>query len=172
MRKRDIVTLLDYTYWADRQILSVAAEVPLEHFTAPSALTFRDLRGTLVHTLGVERSWRLRLRGESRESWDSSLLDDAYPTVAALADHWRQDEAAMRAWLHELDDDQLTRVVDIGTSDAFPLWYYLVHIVTHSAQQRRDAAILLTNLGQPPPELEFLYYADWLRDSATSSDVG
>ncbi|MDP9271207.1 MAG: hypothetical protein M3P14_09610 [Chloroflexota bacterium] len=94
--------------------------------------------------------------------WDRSLADDDYPTVTQLAEHWARDEAEMRAWLESLTDDDLAAVADLGNADRFPLWYYLVHIVTHSEQQRRDAAIILVNLGHTPPELEFLYYADSL----------
>lgn len=34
--------------------------------------------------------------------------------------------------------------------------------MTHSEQQRRDAQLILRHLGQEPPDLEFLYYADTL----------
>ncbi|MDP9223549.1 MAG: DinB family protein [Actinomycetota bacterium] len=163
MRKQDILTLFGFTYWANRQLLSATREVSVEQFTAPSTITYRDLRGTLVHTLDVEWSWRIRLRGEQPELWETSLVDDDYPTVAALAERWSADESAMREWLESLTDSELTAIADIGTADRFPLWYYLIHIVTHSEQQRRDAAILLANNGQSPPDLEFLYYADTLK---------
>ena len=164
MRKAEISVLFDYNYWANRQILASAAELSEEQFTAHSSVTWRNVRGTLVHTLDVERSWRGRIRGEPPERWDTSLPEADYPTVAALAEHWKRDEAEMRAWLQGLDDEMLTTVVDLGEKDRFPLWYFLVHIITHSAQQRRDAAILLTNAGHAPPEIEFLNYADSLRD--------
>ena len=162
MRRADILALFDFTYWADRQILAAAADLPTDQFTAPVAFTYRDLRGTLVHTLDVELSWRHRLRGEPREVWDQSLADVDYPTVAELAARWAADEALMRAWLESLSDDDLLAVVDLGNADRFPLWYYLIHVVTHSAQQRRDAALIIEKAGSAPPELDFLYYADSL----------
>jgi hypothetical protein len=107
-------------------------------------------------------SWRRRLRGEPRRTWDATLSVDDYPTTAALAEHWARDEIEMRAWLASLIDDDLLAIQDLGDADRFPLWYYLVHIVTHSEQQRRDAQIILAHLGHEPPDLEFLYYADSL----------
>ena len=169
MDREGILALFDYTYWANRQILAAAGEVSEEQFTAPSDVTWRTIRGTLVHTLDVERSWRGRLRGEPKESWDDELPEDDYPSVRSLAEHWDRDEAEMRAWLEGLEEDAFASVVDLGGRDRFPLWQFLLHIVTHSAQQRRDAAILLTNAGYPPPEIDFLYYADWLRDRAAPS---
>jgi uncharacterized damage-inducible protein DinB len=162
MRRDDILALLDFNYWANRQILAAAAQLPTEAFTAPVAYTYRNLRGTLVHTLDVELSWRRRLRGEPREVWDQSLVDDDYPTLADLAAQWADDEVQMRAWLQSLSDDDLAAVVDLGNDDRFPLWYYLVHIVTHGVQQRRDAALIIENAGHTPPEIDFLYYADTL----------
>jgi uncharacterized damage-inducible protein DinB len=162
MRTADIQALFDFTYWADRQILRAAAALPSDDFTRPVAITYRNLRGTLVHTLDVEMSWRRRLRGEPQEVWDASLSVDDYPTADVLADAWASDEAEMHAWLASLNDEDLAAIADLGNTDRFPLWYYLVHIVTHSEQQRRDAQIILAHFGHEPPDLEFLYYADSL----------
>jgi len=170
MRKVDIEALFDFTYWADRMVLAAAAAVSDESFVSPVSATYRDLRGTLVHTLDVEGSWRRRLQGEPKAVWDVSLSVEAYPTIAPLAADWAQDEAEMRAWIGGLDDEALVAIQDLGDGDRFPLWYYLFHIVTHSEQQRRDAQLILRHLGHEPPDLEFLYYADSL--AATRDDAG
>jgi uncharacterized damage-inducible protein DinB len=150
------MALFDFTYWANRHLLGVAAKLTPEQWVAPSDITERSLRGTLVHTLDVEWSWRMRLQGRP----EGELRPEDYPTVASLAGHWRRDEAQMRAWLTTLDDATLAADWDISDKRLFPLWYYLVHIVTHSQQQRSDAAILLTRAGHSPGNIEFLDYAD------------
>jgi uncharacterized damage-inducible protein DinB len=160
MRKADLLTLFDYNYWANHQILRTAEQLSPEEFGAPSDITWRGLRGTLLHTLDVERSWRQRIRGEPRETWDVEPLEEDYPTARSLASAWSDDEAEMRAWLDSLDDGSVEREIDLGPKDRFPLSVFLLHILTHSAQQRRDAAILLTRVGHDPPEIDFLYYAD------------
>ena len=165
MRTVDIEALFDFTYWADRQVLEACSAVSPEAFSGPASISYRDLRGTLVHTLDVEMSWRRRLRGEPKAVWDSSLADEDFPTVAAVAERWSRDEAEMRAWIHGLSDADLGAIQDLGDGDRFPLWFYLVHIVTHSEQQRRDAQLILRHLGSEPPDLEFLYYADSLAGS-------
>jgi hypothetical protein len=43
------------------------------------------------------------------------------------------------------------------------MWLFLVHIVTHGIEQRRDVATIVTQLGIEVPELEFLWYADSLK---------
>ena len=166
MRTVDIEALFDFTYWADRMVLEASSALPAEAFSRPVSITYRDLRGTLVHTLDVEMSWRRRLRGDPRTVWDASLAVEDFPTVAALAERWARDEAEMRAWIHGLTDADLVAIQDLGDGDRFPLWFYLVHIVTHSEQQRRDAQLILRHVGSEPPDLEFLYYADSLGRSA------
>ena len=164
MDKADLISLFDYSYWATGQLLRSAEELSPEQFAAPSDVTYRNIRGTLVHTLDVERSWRRRLRGEPRESWDLELPEEDFPTVGSLAAAWHEDEAEMRSWLNGLDETTVERIMDLGPRDRFPLSTFLLHIVTHSAQQRRDVAILLERAGHSPPEIDFLYYADSLTE--------
>ena len=154
--------LFEFTYWGNRHLLDVASRLSAAEWTASSDITTRDLRATLVHTLDVEWSWRLRLQKRPRAEWgpEVELKPADYPTVATLAEHWARDEADMRAWLATLDDGTLVRAAGISDKADLPLWQYLVHIVTHSQQQRSDAALLLTRAGHSPGNIEFLDYAD------------
>jgi uncharacterized damage-inducible protein DinB len=162
MRADAVRRLFDYNYWANRQVLAAAARLSEAELTKPTTFTWRNLKDTLLFALDVERSWRARLRGDPKEVWDSSMRAEDYPTLAEMAEHWARDEQEMRTWLDGLDDRDLSSVVDLGGGDRFPLWYFLLHILTHSAHQRRDAILLLKEVGREPPELDFLYYADHL----------
>jgi uncharacterized damage-inducible protein DinB len=155
-------TLFDYSYWATRQLLAKTAEVSRDTFRAPADISYRGLRATLVHALDVERSWRLRLQGEPAEVFDAQLQPETFADIASLAAFWAEDEMVMREWLGTLEEDRMNEVVDLGPDDRFPLWTFLLHIITHSIQQRRDAALILERAGHPPPEIDFLYYADTL----------
>jgi len=50
MRARDIHALFDFTYWANRQVLDAVAALPVADFIRPTTITYRNLRGTLVHS--------------------------------------------------------------------------------------------------------------------------
>jgi uncharacterized damage-inducible protein DinB len=162
MRQTDVIALFEYNYWANWTILEAAARASAEQFTAPTVVTWRNLRGTLVHTLDVEQSWRRRLQGEPKSIWDAALPAERFENAGQLEAYWRTDAKEMLDWLHGLDDEQLAAVVDLGPRDQFPLWFFLVHIVTHGTEQRRDASILLKNLGVEARQLEYLWYADSL----------
>jgi len=167
VRRTELETLYDFGYYVRDRILEKAANLSAAEFAAPSALTTRNLRGTLVHTLDVEWSWRARLGGQPEAVWKSELSMNNYPTVAVLADHWRRDEVEMRAWLGGLDDEILAKDFELPASSVmatpehrYPLWYYVLHIHTHTYQQLSDAAVLLTRMRQSPGNIEFLDYAD------------
>jgi uncharacterized damage-inducible protein DinB len=175
MRRKDLETLFDFSYWTKDRVLECAAKLTRAEFQAPSGVTTRDLRGTLVHTLDVEYSWRARLRGQPDAVWKKELVATDYPTAKALIDHWRRDEGEMRAWLATLDDEKLGQIHDLDPGsppkERFPLWYYVLHIHTHTQQQLSDAAVLLTRMRQSPGNIDFLDFADHLhRHERTPTD--
>ena len=90
---------------------------------------------------------------------DEELRPDDYPDVEALRAHWDRDEAAMRAWLETLTDEDVAAPVSSELSrDSRPLWQYVLHIVIHGTQQQADAATLLTIAGRSPGELGWLEF--------------
>lgn len=116
----------------------------------------RGIRSILAHTLSTERSWRSGWRGQGRPA---ALDEDDFPTVAALAARWRDDETAMRAYLDSLTDADLS-----GKFHDFTLWHCLAHVVNHGTQHRSEVAMLLTGFGHSPGDLDLVFF---VRDRAT-----
>ena len=160
MRQSEVATLIDYMYWANRRILQSAGKLTDAQFRLPSVIAGRDLRATLVHTLDVEMSWRRRLQRRPEQEWKKALAISDYPRVTTLAEHWSRDEAEMREWVATLDDELLARKADVEADKDFPLWYYVVHLITHSQQHRAESAQLLTQLGLSPGDVDFLDFCD------------
>ena len=159
MKIQEMATLYDYNYWANRQILDAAARVSGEQFAAPAGLSYGGLRGTLVHTLDAEYGWRMRCQHDEASP---DLLEAGFPTVEVLRGRWQAEEAAMRAFLAGLHDEDLGRLlrytVEGGELRERILWHCLIHVVNHGTQHRSEAAILLTNYGQSPGDLDFTVY--------------
>ena len=162
MRGPDIERLVGYLYWMRDRVLDAAGAMGPEAFAATAAVNGRDLRHTLVHELDVEWSWRQRLRDAPPQTWgpEAELRVDDYPTVEALATHWRTDEAEMRSWIATLSDEDLESAWTAGGLEGFPLWYYLMHILSHGIQQLTDAAAILSEAGRSPGDLDFLNAVD------------
>jgi uncharacterized damage-inducible protein DinB len=165
MRTADILALFEYLYWIRDRVLRAAGEVGPDVLGATQPGSSRDLRATLVHELDVESGWRARLRSDAEVDLDPAN----FPTIDVIAEHWQRDELAMRQWLASLTDQALAAPPPHETNQAFPLWYYLVHVVSHGIQELEDAVVLLGPSGRSPRDLGFLDYADTTIDPNTTS---
>ena len=73
----------------------------------------------------------------------------------------------MRSYLDGLTDDDLaagtiTYSRTEGKTYETPLWQILVHVINHGTQSRSEAAVLLTQLGHSPGDLDYMIF---LRDN-------
>jgi uncharacterized damage-inducible protein DinB len=162
VRSAEIRDLFGYLYWIRDRVLTAAAEAGPDAFRSAHAGSSRDLRATLVHELDVESGWRARLSGV-----EETDLDPAdFPTIDAVAAHWRRDEVEMQRWLATLTDESLAAPPPRETDQSFPLWYYLLHVVSHGIQELEEAVVLLGPSGRSPRNLGFLDYADTTIDPA------
>ena len=160
MNKAEILMLFDYSAWANRRILDAAERLSQEQFTAPAGLDYGSLRGTLVHILSAETTWRKRCQEGISPS--SPLVEDAFPTLAVLRERWSEAEQAMRGFLTSLTDDDLQRTVHYRTTKGAPyedpLWQLLLHVVNHGTQHRAEAAITLTQHGCSPGDVDLIVF--------------
>jgi uncharacterized damage-inducible protein DinB len=159
MRQHDLLTLYEYNNWANGQILSAATQVSQEQFTAPSTHSLGSLHSILLHALDTEYGWRVRCQHDQ----GSPILSEAdFPNVHTLGQRWKEEQAAMRAYLASLGDDDLTNLVryttDNGEKRERVLWHCLFHVVNHGTQHRSEAAALLTEYGQSPGDLDFTVF--------------
>lgn len=155
-----INTLYEYTYWATGRVLEATARLSPDRFTAPTGGSYGSLRGTLVHTLGAEWIWRMRFaEGESPKML---LAETDFPTLEILRSRWQAEERAMRGFLAGLHEEDLLRVVEYQSTKGRPhqniLWQLLIHLANHGTQHRSEAAVMLTEFGASPGDLDFIVY--------------
>ena len=84
MNLPDIFLLYEYHYWATRRILTASAQVSPEQFMVPALHSFGGLRGTLVHTLDAEYSWRMLLQHNTLEAF-REMKDEDFPSFDSLS---------------------------------------------------------------------------------------
>ncbi|MCB0114108.1 MAG: DinB family protein [Caldilineaceae bacterium] len=165
MNTSDLQTIYDYNYWANGRILAAAAQLSQEQFVAIPASSGGSMRGTIVHVLDAEYAWRMLLQHKTLDHFRELKADD-FPTVAALAERWREDEQSMRAWLATLTDADLAGTIryttDEGGTRERVLWHCLWHVVNHGTQHRSEAAVLLTDYGCSPGGLDFTAFLNEL----------
>ena len=157
-----IYRLLDYLYWLRDRVARTAAELDEARFLDSPSLRRRDLRATLAHELDVEHSWRPKLRGEPTDAWGptAEVRASEFPTLDALMNRWRFDEAEMRDWVGGLSAEDLAEPVTVNGLEGHPLETYLLHVIEHGITEFTTAAAILGEMGHEVPELGFLGYLE------------
>lgn len=156
-----VATLYDYNCWATWRVLDAARKTGDAAFTAPRPEQYYgSLSGTLVHILSAEWIWRQRAAmGVSPEK---GYTAQDFPTVNALADRWAEEQDAMRAYIAGLTNADLQKTIAYQSTKGQPfqntLWHILAHVINHGVQHRSEAAMLLTELGCSPGDLDMILY--------------
>ena len=159
MTVKDLDTLYDYSYWANRKLFPVISQLTTEEFTRPVAGSYGSVRNTLVHMLSAEWGWLARCGGPER---GPRLHPDDYPTLEALMKTWDDVEVHVREFLSKLKDEDLTRNVEFtlgeGATRSMPLGALMHHAANHAVHHRGQVALLLRELGHAPGDVDLLFY--------------
>jgi uncharacterized damage-inducible protein DinB len=154
VRLDDLRFLVAYDRWATRRVLDALAGVDAATWAASGAVGDRGLGGILVHQLGAAQRWR---NGLAETGAVPRPEREPLPSVDALRAAWEAEWQAWDSWLATLDDEGLDRPLD-----GVPMWRLLAHVMNHGTQHRSEAAVLLTDAGRSPGDLDMVFFAEEL----------
>jgi len=158
--RNEILTLFDYTYWANHRLLGVVKTLSSEELDRVLLPGSNCLFDILTHTLGAEIIWWTRLaHGVSLPAIPDR---SQYASLEDVIQRWQAQETAMRDYLSSLSDADLTADFHYtntkGKEFVSPRWQILLHLVNHETQHRSEAALLSTALGKSPGDLDITVY--------------
>jgi uncharacterized damage-inducible protein DinB len=161
MNKKDVQLLLAYDRWANAQLLDLAARLTPDQLTRDLSTSHRSLHETFTHILAAEWVWLKRCQGNSPRA----LLDPKqFPGLDALREKWAEVEQEQSAFVAELSDEHLDRVVRYinfkGEEWAYSLRHVFQHVVNHSTYHRGQVVAMLRQLGATAVMTDFLAYID------------
>jgi uncharacterized damage-inducible protein DinB len=160
MQHADLATLFAYNDWANRRILAAAGRLTPEQFLAPTELSWGSVRDVLVHAMGAEWIWRVRVQHGQAPAAVLAAAD--FATYDALAARWAQEQAQLDAYIHGLGDDELNHTIQYRNTKGQPfegvLWEILMHVVNHGTQHRAEAAHVLTGYGCSPGDMDMILF--------------
>jgi uncharacterized damage-inducible protein DinB len=147
--------LFAYDRWATGRILAALNGLDDETWRRSAVIDERGLGGILVHMLGAYQRWRHGLAedGETPRPEREPLL-----SPAELRARWVAEWAGMDAFLASIDDAWLAR-----DDEGVPFAGILLHLANHGTQHRSEAAVLLTQAGHSPGDLDLI---TWLEERA------
>lgn len=151
----------EYNYWANGRIFEKAALVSTSDLSSASVVEGRSLQQILAHMVRVEKVWRL-LAKDGKVDPAQLPSEEQLSTVEAITRFSEQEQQEMGDFLSSLSEDELAQDLLITRWDGVEVnmtrWHMLVHLAMHSMQHRSEAAVLLTQYGQSPGNLDFLFF--------------
>jgi uncharacterized damage-inducible protein DinB len=151
MDRQDILTLFEYTAWANARTFEAVAELSAEQFTKELTSSFPSIRDTLAHILGAEWVWLKRWQGESP---GKLLAGPDYPTVASLRERFAAIEAERRTFIASLPEERLGASFDYrdlaGNPSRLPYLASMQHVVNHGTYHRGQVTTMLRQVGAKP----------------------
>ena len=153
--------LYDHHAWSMERLLVRALEVPPEA-SRPDALSLRDM---LAHIVSAESHWLARL--QVRERAYSAVAE----TVAEVQHRWIGLQSETRAFLADLGEAEAGRFLRMPRAFPAPfdpvvgrtrqtLAASVAHVLLHAAQHRAEAAVLLSDCGRSPGELDYIDFLE------------
>ncbi len=161
MNASDLRTMYDYGYWANARYFSVMVALPPTQFTARVGGSYGSVRDTLVHMMSAEWGWLDRCGGPAR---GAPLDPKDYPTLQSVTERWQDIERNVRAFLDDLRDEDLDRVVEFsiggGPKHVAKLGDLLRHAANHGVHHRGQLGLMLRMLDVAPGNVDYLFYLD------------
>lgn len=160
MNKPHIQLMFAYNYWARNRVLETAVYLTPEQLSAPTLPHEQSILSTLTHTINAESLWRHRIANEG--SVPQIKFEKPAETLAELVAAWQEEEQLMLALIDSLSDEAFNKVIAYkglsGREFENVLWHILVQLVTHGTQHRSELALVLTEYGRSPGNLDFIIY--------------
>jgi uncharacterized damage-inducible protein DinB len=152
MEPAEVRYLFAYDRWATEKVLAQLDAVPDDLWGDEGVVGDRGLGSILVHMLGAHQRWRLAFDG-SEESPEPEA--EPLPSSSELVARWTAELEATEGFLDEVTPGFLAFV-----RDGVKVSVMLQHLANHGTQHRSEAALLLTQAGRSPGELDLIFFAE------------
>jgi uncharacterized damage-inducible protein DinB len=151
MTLQDLQTLVDYHYWARDRMFEALGPLTPDQASRDLGGSFTSIHDTVAHLYAAELAWYSRWQGDSPSAL---LTGDAFPDLAAIGRAWSDHEPKMRAYLDQLGEAGIARLIEFkmlsGQPASSPFWQMLQHIVNHASYHRGQVTTKLRQLGAQP----------------------
>ena len=156
--KTTIAALYAYGEWANERLLAQMRGLEPADLGRPFSKGSQAILPTLVHLYGADLRWLARWRRHTPPEVKAA----DFSTVEAVEARWRPVWAERRAYLDGLDrvalEEDITFTGATGTV-TFPRWQGMVHCANHATQHRSELAMMLSDLGRSPGDMDMLLWA-------------
>jgi len=151
-----LLYLVDYSVWADQQLLSACTVLTPEEQSLDLGSSHIGVSGTLRHIYDSERFWLSQFRkGELvplAEFANPRRFPPAppEPNLNNLQQRWREVWEGLHNYVEILPEAEFA--LELHAIDwSIPRWKLLLHVVNHATLHRGQVMGMLRQLGKQPP---------------------
>jgi uncharacterized damage-inducible protein DinB len=152
MNPAEIRYLFAYDRWATERVLATLDGVSDDVWSRSDAVGERGLGNILVHQLGAAQRWRNAIQQSDVQPRPEL---EPLPTVDGLRTWWAAEWLAVDEWMPTITQGLLDHV-----EEGVAVWQMLAHVINHGTQHRSEAALLLTEIGRSPGEIDMIFYVE------------
>jgi uncharacterized damage-inducible protein DinB len=154
--RQALLYLVDYSIWADQQLLSACAMLTPEEQCRDLGSSHVGVSGTLRHIYDSEGFWLSQLcKGELVPLTEFTNPSQYPPTppepnLDNLQQRWPEVWEGLHTYVETLPEAEFA--LDLHAVDwSIPRWKLLLHVVNHATLHRGQVMSMLRQLGKQPP---------------------
>ena len=159
--KSHIQTLFAYHWHTTQRLLDCAAKLEEVDIQENPGYGHGSIQDLLFHLLRTDSSWRLALETGRQLA---PIQKENYTDLQSLRDGFQQEQGEWQALLNRLAVAEIESDIYLinwrGETVSMRRWEILHHLVLHDMQHHAELAQLLTNKGQSPGNLDFIFFTD------------
>ncbi|MGA3131938.1 MAG: DinB family protein [Terracidiphilus sp.] len=154
--RQALLYLVDYSVWADQQLLSACTELTPEEQSRDLGSSHTGVSGTLRHIYDSERFWLSQFRKSELLPLTEFTNPRRFPPTPPepnlhdLQQRWREVWEGLHNYVETLPEAEFA--FELHAIDwTIPRWKLLLHVVNHATLHRGQVMGMLRQLGKQPP---------------------
>ncbi len=149
----------DYHWHTTFRLLDLAANLSEDDYQGHPGYGHGSIHSLLVHLLQTDWAWRQALETGLQQP---PLPAEGFPNLMAVKGGFLAEKAAWGRYLDGLAPEEVEAGITLttrrGNPVEFPRWRILQHVVLHGMQHHSELARRLTEHGQSPGNIDFIFY--------------
>ena len=154
--RQALLYLVDYSIWADQQLLSACAALTPEEQSRDLGSSHTGISGTLRHIYDSEHFWLGQLRKGTLVPLSEFTNPRLYPptppepNLTNLQQRWPEVWQGLHTYVATLPESDFA--LELHAIDwTIPRWKLLLHVVNHATLHRGQVMSMFRQLGKQPP---------------------
>jgi uncharacterized damage-inducible protein DinB len=159
MSKQHYQILFAYCWHTTEQLLDKAALLDESDLHADSGNGHGSIHGIFFHLLATLRGWRIGLEtGVQPPRLQPDGFESLITVRAGLAEENERWQTLVAALNDAEVDGPIASLTKAGDPAPLEYWRAFQHLILHNMQHYSEIAKMLTDKGQSPGDLDFIFY--------------